>query len=209
MKFMNKANARERIGISLLLLALFVATAPGAHAGPRAVKPAAQPASVIAHLPLGGASVNQMFLREQDGVQYLYLGEASKDGVAIVDVTKADQPSIVKRMAWPNERSSGNLQLVGDRLVLAETPERAGAAASAISPTKTVSLLDLSDPANPRTIQTFSGVTGTLADEARNLVYITNGDGLWILMHQPEQSAASRLHGCRTDDAFNEIAGCQ
>jgi len=208
MKFTHKANARDLFGGALLLLALFAAAAPVAHAGPRANKPAAQPASVIAHLPLGGASVNQMYLREQDGVQYLYLGEASKDGVAIVDVSKANQPSIVKRMAWPNEKSSGNLQLIGDRLVLAETPERA-ATAPAISPTKTVSLLDLSDPANPRTIQTFSGVTGTLADDARNLVYITNSDGLWILKHQPEQSAASRPRGCRTDDAFNEFANCQ
>ena len=209
MTFMNKANSIDFFGGALLLLALYAAAAPGVHAGPRAVKPAAQPASVIAHLPLGGASVNQMFLREQDGVQYLYLGEASKDGVAIVDVTKAEQPSIVKRMAWPNERSSGNLQLVGDRLVLAETPERASAAPPAISSTTTLSLLDLSDPANPRTIQTFSGVTGTLTDEARNLVYISNSDGLWIVRHQPEQSAASRPRGCRTDDAFNEFANCQ
>jgi hypothetical protein len=207
MKFIHKANVRENIGKALLFLAFFAAAVPGANAKHRPVKPAEQPALVIAHLPLGGASVNQMFLREQGGIQYLYLGESSKDGLAIVDVTKANQPSIIKRIAWLNEGSTGKLQLVGDRLALAETPDTA--TAETVSRTGTLTLLDLSDPTNPRTIQSFSGVTSTLADDARNLVYITNNDGLWILKHQPDQAAFSKPRGCLTEDAFNEFASCQ
>jgi hypothetical protein len=206
MKFTHKANGREQFGSALLLLAFFVAV-PGVNAKHRADKPAVQPALVIAHLPLEGGSVNQMFLREQGGIQYLYLGESSKDGLAIVDVTKPNQPSIIKHMAWPNERSTGRLQLVGDRLALAETPD--SAMAETVSQTGTLTLIDLSDPANPRTIQSFSGVTGTLADDARNLVYIANNEGLWILKHKPDQAEFSARRGCVTADAFNEFANCQ
>jgi hypothetical protein len=31
--------------------------------------------------------------------------------------------------------------------------------------------------------QTFEGVSNLLLDNARNLIYITNGEGLWILSH--------------------------
>jgi hypothetical protein len=206
MKFMHKANARQHIRTALLLLTFFAAAAPGADAKHHPDKPAAQPAVVVAHLPLGGASVNQIFLREQGGMQYLYLGEASKDGLAIVNVTTPNQPSIVRLMAWPNEGSTGKLQMVGDRLALAETPD--SAAAETVARTS-LTVLDLSDPANPRTIQTFSGVTGTLTDDARNLVYITNSDGLWILKHQPAQAASAMPRGCLSGDASNELASCQ
>jgi hypothetical protein len=207
MKFIHKANAREHIGKALLLLAFFAAAVPGANAKHRAVKPAVQPALVIAHLPLGGASVNQMLLLEHGDIKYLYLGETSKDGLAIVDVTKPNQPTIIKRMAWPIEGSTGKLQMVGDRLALAETPDTA--TAETVSRTGTLTVLDLSDPTNPRTIQSFSGVTWTLADDARNLVYIANNDGLWILKHQPDLAASSMPRGCLSEDAFNEFAHCQ
>jgi hypothetical protein len=206
MKFIGKANAREHIRTALLLLAFFAAAAPGAHAKHHPDKSPAQPAVVVAHLPLGGASVNQIFLREQGGMQYLYLGEASKDGLAIVNVTTPNQPSIVKLMAWPNEGFSGKVHMVGDRLALAETSDTA--TAETVSRT-TLTVLDLSDPANPRTIQTFSGVTGTLTDEARNLLYITSSDGLWILKHQPDQATSAMPRGCLSGDASNELASCQ
>ena len=51
------------------------------------------------------------------------------------------------------------------------------------SPTQFLILFDLSDPANPRTLQTFEGVSSLLLDDGRNLIYITNGEGLWILSH--------------------------
>jgi len=78
-----------------------------------------------------------------------------------------------------------------------------------VSRAETLKVLDLTDPANPKTILSFSGVTSTLADDARNLVYIANGDGLWILKYPPQQPIFSAPRGCRTEDAFNELASCQ
>jgi hypothetical protein len=96
--------------------------------------------------------------------------------------------------------------MVAGRLALAEAPDTA--TAETVSSTETLRVLDLSDPANPRTILTFSRVTSTLADDERNLVYITNSDGLWILKHQPEQGISSAIRGCSSEDASNDLASC-
>jgi len=55
-----------------------------------------------------------------------------------------------------------------------------------------VRVLDLSDPANPRALQSFSAVISVLEDDGRNLIYITNNEGLWILRHKQEQPAFPR-----------------
>ena len=185
MKFIHKAIAGKHIGNALVLLAFFAATVPGANAKHRADKPAAQPALVIAHLPLEGAPANQLYLYENGGKEYLYIGANSKEGLMVVDVTNPDQPNVIKLLAWPKGGSVGKLQMVGDRLALAETPDNA--TAETTSRTGTLTVLDLSDPTNPRTIQSFSGVTSTLADDARNLIYITNNEGLWILRQRQKQ----------------------
>jgi len=161
---------------------------------------------VIAHLPLSGAAVSQLVLRQHGSKQYLYVEQGSKEGFAVVDVTKPDQPNVIRTEAWPNEASTGKLQMVGGRLALAEASDNA--IAETTSPTETVNVLDLSDPSNPRTILTFFGVTSTLSDEGRNLVYITNSEGLWIVKHQPEQATSSVMHTCRSEDASNDATGC-
>jgi hypothetical protein len=206
MKVVSKSMVQKHAIAGAALLAFFVAMSPGASAKHRAVKAAPQQASVVAHLPLPGASVSQLALQQHGSKQYLYVEQGSRDGFAIVDVTKPDQPNVIRSEVWPNEASTGRLQMVGGRLALAEAPDTA--TAETISRTETLKVLDLSDPANPRTILTFSGVTSTLADDARNLVYITNSDGLWILKHAPEQAMPWDAHACRSEDASSDTASC-
>jgi hypothetical protein len=207
MKVVSESIGQKHATAAAAVLAIFVAISPGASAKHRAVKPAPEPASVIAHLPLTGASVSQLVLQQHGSKQYLYVEQASKEGFAIVDVTKPDQPNVVRHESWPNEASTGRLQMVGGRLGLAEASETT--AAETVARTETLKVLDLSDPANPRTILTFSGVTSTLADDARNLVYITNSEGLWILKHQSEQATSSEPRACRSEDASSDVASCQ
>ena len=57
------------------------------------------PATVIAHLPLPQATGSQMFLQKDNGKNYLYVQQASKQGFMIVDVTKPDLPSLLKHSA--------------------------------------------------------------------------------------------------------------
>jgi hypothetical protein len=207
MKAVIKSMGQKHATAAAAILAIFMSISPGASAKHRGVKPALEPATVIAHLPLTGASVSQLMLQRHGNKQYLYVEQASKEGFAIVDVTKPDQPNVIRSESWPNEASTGRLQMVGGRLGLAEASE--SAAAETVSRTETLKVLDLSDPAYPRTILTFSGVTSTLADDARSLVYITNGEGLWILKHQSEQAITPAMHACRSEDASNDATGCQ
>ena len=189
MKMTRKATVQNPASAALALLTLFAAMAPSAIAKPH---PAKQPATVIAHLLLPGAPASQMFLQEHGGKQYLYIEHASKEGFTIVDVTKPNQPNVIKRVAWPNEASTGKLQMVGTGLALAAAPDGDSGTPRGGYPTQSVRVLDLSDPANPRPLQSFSGVTSVLADDGRNLIYITNNEGLWILRHQQEQPALPR-----------------
>jgi len=207
MKVVSGSIVQKQAAAVAALLAFFAVITPGASAKHRTAKPAPQPASVIAHLALPGAAVSQLDLQQYGNKQYLYVERTSKEGFAIVDVTKPDQPNVIKREAWPNQASAGKLQMVNARLALAEAPD--SATAETIPSTETLTVLDLSDPANPRTILTFSGVTSTFADDARSLVYITNSEGLWILKHQSEQELSSEPHACTTEDASNDVASCQ
>jgi len=78
--------------------------------------------------------------------------------------------------------------------------EGSGSGVTGDSPTQFLRLLDLSDPANPLTLQTFEGVSSLLLDDGRKLIYITNGEGLWILSHNvppPHPLCDSEI----TDDA--------
>jgi hypothetical protein len=206
MKVANKSIVGNKLTAVAALLAGLAAISPNAGAKHRAAPPTPEPASVIAHLPLPGITVRQLDLQQNGNKQYLYIEELSKNGFAIVDVTKPGQPDVIKTEAWSDEASTGKLRLVSGRLALAEAPD---ATMETVSRIETVKVLDLSDPANPRTILTFSGVTSTLADDVHSLVYITNGEGLWIVKHQPEQTMSSAIRSCSSEDASNDSASCQ
>jgi len=151
---------------------------------PSASKPTDVPATVIAHLPLPQATGSQMLLQRENAKQYLYVQQAGKQGFMIVDVTKPEKPSLLKRTAESNQATSGNLEMVSPDVAIAEAPERTPATlTSSNRPTETVRVLDLSDPRNPKTLETFNKVTGILPDGGHSLIYLTNNEGLWILRY--------------------------
>ena len=209
MKTNVRTVTRNHWSAPLALVAFFMAIAPGADAKHRPATPAEQPATVVAHVPLAGSATNQMDLQENGGKQFLYIGANSNQGVTVIDVTNPGQPNVVKRLAWPNQASSGRLQLVSGGLGLAEGPDGGSMAADPVPSTRTVKVLDLSDPANPRAVLSFSGVTSTLNDEPHNLVYITNSEGLWIVRNNQALAASAKPHACTSDDAYNDVASCQ
>jgi hypothetical protein len=149
-----------------------------------ATKPTDLPATVIAHLPLPQATGSQMLLQKENGRQYLYVQQATKQGFMVVDVTKPEKPSLLKRTAESNQATTGNMEMVSPDVAIAEAPEKTPATLiSSSHPTETVRVLDLSDPRNPKTLETFTKVSGLLPDGGHNLVYLTNNEGLWILRY--------------------------
>src|SRR5579863_463496 len=142
------------------------------------------PATVIAHLPLPQATGNQMLLQKENGKNYLYVQQASKQGFMIVDVTKPDKPSLLQRTAQSSQATAGNLEMVSPDVAIAETPDKKpNTLTNSNHPTETVRVLDLSDPQNPKTLQEFNGVTSILPDGGHGLIYLTNNEGLWVLRY--------------------------
>lgn len=166
--------------LSLVLLSSLLASASDQPAP----KPTDVPATVIAHLPLPQATGSQMLLQKETGKQYLYIQQAGKQGFMVVDVTKPEKPSLLKRTAESNQATAGNLEMVSPDVAIAEAPEKTPTTlTNTTHPTETVRVLDLSDPRNPKTLETFTKVTSLLPDGGHSLLYLTNNEGLWILRY--------------------------
>ena len=206
MPFLKVEESKLTVILCTLSFVLSVLTATTV-AGQKPDKPQDVAASILAHVPLPSATGSQMLLQRKGSKQYLYVQEASKQGFMIVDVTKPNHPNVLKQTASISEATAGSLEMVGPDLALAETAEKhTGTTGSASHPAESVRVLDMSNPANPKTLQRFDGVTGVLADTSRNLIYIANGDGLWILKHtQPRPP----LPKCDSESVFSPIADCQ
>ncbi|MGO9125540.1 MAG: hypothetical protein ACLP6G_11700 [Terriglobales bacterium] len=167
---------------TVALISLLAALALAKDEPPK--KPTDVPATVIAHLSLPQATGNQMLLQRENGKNYLYVQQASKQGFMIVDVSKPERPSLLKRTAEPNQVTAGNLEMVSPDVAIAESPDKKPSTlTSSAHPTETVRVLDLADPRNPKTLQEFTGVTSLLPDGGHGLIYLTNNEGLWILRY--------------------------
>lgn|SRR5208283_2659779 len=146
-------------------------------------KPTDVPATVIAHLPLPQATGSQMLLQKENSKQYLYIQQAAKQGFIIVEVSNPERPSLLKRTAESNQATTGNLQIMSPDVAIAEAPEKTPTTLTSSHTTETVRVLDLSDPADPKTLETFNKVTSLLADGHHGLIYLTNNEGLWVLRY--------------------------
>jgi LVIVD repeat-containing protein len=168
-------------------------------------KPTEVPARVIGHLALQEAPGSEMLLQTKGDKQYLYVQKASRQGFTVVDVSKPAVPSLVNLTASSSDATAGKLEMVGPDVGLAEVPDKTskGVIHSTDNPTATVKILDLSDPAHPKVLQTFKGVTSTLQDPGRGLIYLANNDGLWVLSHaKPGLTPAKKKRPCGSEDAI-------
>lgn len=183
--------------IGIICSVVLLAFGPSAF-GKKPDKPT-EAASVIAHLPLEGAVANRMYLQAQNEKRYLYIDQGTNQGYTVVDITKPAQPSVVKHV------TSGKLQVMGPDVALAEAPDSKTVAQSH-TPTESVTVMDTSDPANPKTVQTFKGVTSVLQDGSRGLIFLTNNDGLWILQQSVARMRPARKKPpCNSESAISAM----
>ena len=189
-------------GVPTLFAAVFTLSAAGLFAN---TKPTEVPAQVVGHVALKEAPGSEMLLQNKGDKHYLYVQKASKQGFIVVDVTKPSIPALVDTAASSADATAGKLEMAGPDVAIAEIPDRnaKGVIHSAENPTETVKILDLSDPAHPKVIQTFKGVTSTLQDPGRGIIYLANGDGLWILRHpRIGLRPAKKKQECGSEDAL-------
>ena len=203
-----KTILKIRTLICVVLAVGALLSTPGAGASDSDSYPSYLEAKVIAHLPLSGG-IRRMFLQQEGRRQFLYVQQPSQQGVTVIDITKPERPKVVNQV--PLE----NLTMVSFGLAIFETPENSAtmgaslATGNAEGPNgsgvlESVRVLDVSDPAHPRTVQNFGGVTSVLQDSAQNLFYVANGDGVWIVSHQQ----VLRRHECSSSDAISPLPNC-
>ncbi|HTW57094.1 MAG TPA: hypothetical protein VMD99_03065 [Terriglobales bacterium] len=178
-----------------LLLVLLPSVGSAMASEEPTAKPTDVPATVIAHLPLPQATGTQMLLQKENGKQYLYVQQAAKQGFMVVDVSKPDMPNLLKRTAQSEQATAGNLDIVSPDVAIAQAPEKTPTTlTNSNHPTETVRVLDLTDPRNPKTLETFNKVTSILPDGGHGLIYLTNNDGLWILRYNRPARLEPALH---------------
>ena len=161
---------------------------------------------IIGHMVLSGKPTRQMSLQQEGRKAYLYVRQASQQGYTVFDVTKPQRPKLLHQI------SSRNLTIVDSGLAISETPDAPNASRSSGDAgtrgnrtPESVRVIDISKPAHPRTVQSFSGVTSIVRDDARSLIYVANGDGIWILSHRD----VLRRHRCDSSDAISSaIPNC-
>jgi hypothetical protein len=157
----SKGFYRSAIAVAAVGIAL---ASPVAHAKPNSGKGQDKPANVVAHVQLSGGPVTRMLLVKKEGKEYLLLGLNSTASVAVFDVSKPDRPRAIDTNSSAAGTPSAEVKVVADTLSLFGS-----------SDAKTAS------SANSKDMRSFSGVTASMKDKARGLIYATNGDGLWIV----------------------------
>jgi hypothetical protein len=132
-------------------------------------------------------------------------GCEQQTGFTVVDVTKPNKPKVV------NHVSQENLTLLNSGLALSETPDKSTDASPSHSmegehsglggsnAPESIRVLNISDPVHPRTLEIFDGVTSMVRDDAPSLLYVANGDGIWIVSHKQ----VLRRHLCSSSDAIS------
>jgi hypothetical protein len=164
---------------AIAIVATGIAATPSVHAKPNSKKTTAgNPANVVAHVELSGGPATRMLLVKKNGKEYLLLGLDSPSQVAILDVSEPSQPRTMDTVAGATGALATELKVVAETLRLFATSE-AEAAASA----------------GPKEIRSFSGVTAYVKDKAHGLIYVTNGDGLWILKTKEQADNEAQFYG--------------
>ena len=174
----------KTLACGLLMTSLVVEAKNPKKAQP---KPPEDQIEVIGHIALNNASVSRFLTTQHYSSHYLYAEHETGGMVTLIDVTQAARPLVLGDTAMP----SGSLFVVAGTAAL--STEGATTAAQAATP-KTVNILNFSEPTHPTVSRSFTGVTAMGRDERRGLIFVANGEGVWILRQKladdPEEEKA-------------------
>lgn len=169
------------------LLAFAIGAAPGALAGPSSKVSVPDPGAIISHVEMAGGPAARMRLAKKDGKWLLYMGLGSGQAVRVVDVTTPEQASALEQ--------AGATQRV---------PRMSAALEAGKSP-ELLSLLNSIGDADPKQAHKFSGSARFVADVPHKLIFVVDGDGLWIV--KAKESVASYVDEAEYSDLESIYGG--
>jgi hypothetical protein len=133
---------------------------------------------LLSHTPLPETTISNIAPVSDPDRQLIQLTDNVHGTITLLDVGTPKQPKVLQKFQLPAELAQSNAQTrIGDA-TLFMAPE--GVPAAHTDP-QAVTLVSFADPANPKTLQKFGGVTAFWNDRGRELIYLANSDGLWIL----------------------------
>src|SRR5580698_4699897 len=168
---------------SWILLGWLVVSASAAHAKDKKVKaPPSSPKDeieVVGHVPLVGGPVTRFSSTQHYSSYYLYAEHGGSSNVTLIDVTKVGQPAVLADVSYsPDGTSQSLLAVAGTAALVNAAPGTPAAPATA---SQTLRIMDFSDPLHPTVAREFIGVTAIGRNDSRGLIFVANGEGIWIL----------------------------
>jgi hypothetical protein len=180
----HHCGIRFRAAAALLLSVITLCISPGYAKSREKKEHQDRPQSkavgiyLIGHLPLPETTVSRISAASDPSQPLLQLTDAVHGTLAVVDVTQPARPKLLQQSRLPAELAQANVQVrVGDAALLTLSQNDSPAHADPQS----VTLVSFADPSNPKTLQRFEDVTAVWNDRDRDLIYLSNAEGLWIL----------------------------
>jgi hypothetical protein len=186
-KNIHRTAFRPVARVAVVFLAMGIASAPLIFAGSKQ-KSVDQKLGVIAHVQLDGGTATRMLLVQKNEKRYLYVGFGSSSDVCIFEVTTPAALRKLERLTETDGSQTADFQLVDETLAVTSRSGEATKGSSDVAP-HSVTILNMTDPANPQPVQTFSGVTSVVADDVHGLIYFSNDEGLWVVQAKQAQKA--------------------
>jgi hypothetical protein len=167
--------------IALWILAGLVVTAASASAKNKThKKDAVQPQDsiqVVGHIPPTNHPVTGFVCTQHYSSYYLYAEhEAGKD-ITLIDVTRTSRPLVLADVPYVGQGASEALVAVAGTAALVSNEVNDPPPA----PAQSLKIMDFSDPQHPKVAREFNGVTAVGRDTQRDLVFVANPEGIWIL----------------------------
>lgn len=116
----------------------------------------------------------------------MYAEDTRRGTVTVIDVTDVTAPSVVQVAHPVNEKSSDLLAITGTAAMIGSP-----ASPSPEPAPQSVRIVSFADPGHPQIAREFTGVTAVGNDSGRNLIFLANPEGIWILSKQPAEDPAA------------------
>ena len=130
--------------------------------------------AIQSHLQLAGAPITGFIATQHYSRSYVYAERGAGNPVTLIDVTDTAHPVFVSEIPMA-VGSSALLSVAGTAAITGQS------SASKEPAPQSVSIMDFSNPAQPKVTKTFDGITALERVSNGSVILIANKEGVWVL----------------------------